>query len=245
VEDRSGDTLAAVKPDLVLRPLLSAHRPRDLPLRPSVQNRRPLPDEVHVWIAELEGISLRLGALPPRERERAQAFLCPEKASHWVAARWALREVLARYLDQDPAAIELVTGKHGKPRLDDGLRRLSFNLSHSGTLALIAIAVDREVGVDIERIEPSRNVLALAERALSSDGAAAVGRADPTERAALFFALWTEHEARLKCLGTGIAAAPAELPPITILPLDVAPSYAAAVAVSGSAAPTCRRYSLD
>ena len=138
-----------------------------------------------------------------------------------------------------------MTGEHGKPRLADGPRRLSFNLSHSGGLVLIAVAVGREIGVDLERIEPSRDVMALAERALSSDGAAAVRCAGPVERAALFFALWTEHEARLKCLGTGIAAAPAELPPITVLPLDVAPSYAAAVAVSGSAVPTCRRYSLS
>lgn len=207
--------------------------------------RRPLPDEVHVWVAELDvGISPGLRGLPPRGRERARALLRPETASRW-AARWELREVLARYLDQDPAAIELMTGEHGKPRLADRSTYLSFNLSHSGSFALIAVAVGREVGVDLERIEPSRDVLLLAEKALSSDGAAAVRRAGPSERDALFFALWTKYEARLKCLGTGIAAAPAELPPITVLPLDVAPSYAAAVAVSGSAVPTCRRYSLS
>lgn len=144
-----------------------------------------------------------------------------------------LREVLARYLGGGPDEIELIAGEHGKPRLAGG--RLHFNLSHSATTALAAVCAEREVGVDIERIEPARDLVALAERALSLQDAAAVRDAAEAERASVFYERWTRHEARLKCLGLGLGAAPDPNPaPVAVETLAVGPGYAAAVAVAGS-----------
>jgi len=210
------------------------------PLRP------PFPAaEVHVWRAELDAPGWP-GAegLPAPERERAAAILRPESGRRWIAARWALREVLGRYLDEDPAAIELRIGEHGKPELARDLsERLSFNLSHSGGLALIAVSTDREVGVDLERTEPRRNFAALAERGLDRDTATAIREAPPERRAAIFYAAWTRHEARAKCGGGGIWAGPPG-GPMTTTTIAVATGYSAALAVAVATPPRLHEWSI-
>lgn len=160
---------------------------------------------VHIWRAALDEAGWPgPEGLPGPERERFEAFLRERPARRWLASRWALRRVLEGYLPQTAAEIELEVTERGKPRLVGG--GLEFNLSHSGGLALVAVA-GREVGVDVERIRP--------------------GRPAP------FYAAWARHEARLKCLGTGFGA-PAGETPVAVRSLEVAPEHAAAVAVAGT-----------
>jgi len=140
--------------------------------------------------------------------------------------------------------VELVRDEHGKPRLASEPERLAFNLSHSGGLALVAVTRGREVGVDVEREKPGRDLAALAERALAPEDAAAVRAAGEEERAPLFYDLWTRHEARLKCLGVGLGRPPAwPAPPVAVEGLPIDPGYAAAVAVTGGPVPL-RRWTL-
>ncbi len=137
--------------------------------------------------------------------------------ARWVAARWALRSVLARYLGGDPAAIELSLGERGKPHLADPGATLRFNLSHSGELALIAVAEGREVGVDVQRI----------------------GSRHPPS----YYEEWTRREAVAKCHGVGLWA---ELPaaPVAVAELEAVPGYAASVAIAGERMPELRRFQL-
>src|SRR5689334_9960692 len=123
-----------------------------------------------------------------------------------VTSRWALREILGRYLGLPGEELRFETGEYGKPRLADPEGELAFNLSHSGSLALVAVA-RHEVGVDVERIRPKR----------------------PAD----FYRRWAEREARVKCLGTGLGGPvpPAATEPV-IHRVDVGPGYAAAVATS-------------
>ena len=164
--------------------------------------------------------------------------------NRWVAARWALRGVLARYLDEDPAAIELALGENGKPRLADPSATLRFNLSHSGGLAAVAVSDELEVGVDIERVKPRRNLLRLARRVLSADEAAAVEARAPEERLAAFHVAWTRREAVAKCFGVGLAAPPPDSP-VAVSQLDLAPAYAAAIAVAGDTVPPLHGFDLS
>lgn len=178
--------------------------------------RRPPPpvDEVHVWRARAD-----------REGR-------------------ALREVLARYLDEEPAGIELRRSEHGKPAPADPSSPLRFNLSHSGDLALVAVALGREVGVDLERIDRGRDAMRLAERALDPAAVAAVRAAPPDERAPAFHQAWARREAIAKCLGTGLGA-PLPSAPVAACALDVAPGFAAALAVAGDEVPSLRLFRLD
>jgi phosphopantetheinyl transferase len=144
----------------------------------------------------------------------------------------ALREILAAYLEASPDTIWIVSGEHGKPELVDGALR--FNLSHSGDLALVAVARERDVGVDVERIDARRDGLALAARALDPDGAAAVRAAPATDRAVVFHRWWVRREAVAKCAGTGLSIPPPDTPR-QVIDLDVGEDYAAALAVAGAA----------
>lgn len=167
----------------------------------------------------------------------------PGAARSWSAARLALRLILARYLGEEPAAIALRLGPHGKPALAERPQRLSFNLSHSGGLVLVAVSADREVGVDVERIEAGRDLLAIAARALGPEAVAALRDSAGEERAEAFYELWVRHEARLKCGGGGLGG-PAPDGPVAVSSLRVSEGYAAALAVAGADAPPLRRFSF-
>jgi phosphopantetheinyl transferase len=98
----------------------------------------------------------------------------------------------------------------------------------------VAVARERDVGVDVERIDARRDGLALAERALDADGAAAVRAAPAADRAAVFHQRWVRREAVAKCAGTGLSIPPPDTPR-QVIDLDVGEGYAAALAVAGAA----------
>jgi 4'-phosphopantetheinyl transferase len=200
-------------------------------------------DGVHIWRATLDGPGWSSAdELPPAERTRASKFLGRDVARRWVASRWALRRVLCRYLDMPAAEIELELGGHGKPRLRNS-NGLEFNLSHSEGLAVVAVA-ERPVGIDVEAIRPGRDTLTLVERILPAEEVETVRAATAPDRDAAFYAAWTCHEARLKCLATGLSA-PTAKAPVTVVPVDVAPAFAAAVAAAGNEHFTPRCHSLE
>lgn len=193
---------------------------------------------VDVWLVALD----RAPSDPPlsaQERERAGRFVREQDGRRWTAARATLRELLAAYADEDPRALRFAEGPHGKPRLA-GERRLRFNLSHSGDTALIAVAAEREVGVDVELPRRSVDHVAIARRVLAADEAARIAAiADPRERERAFLGAWVRWEAVLKCHGTGIGAAeaarsrPAQGADPWVAELAVPAPAAAALAVAG------------
>jgi 4'-phosphopantetheinyl transferase len=190
-------------------------------------------DGVHIWRAALDEAGWPgPERLPAEERERAASFLREDSYRRWVAARWALRQVLAEYLDEPAAEIALEEGENGKPRLSRS-RKFAFNLSHSAGIALVAVTEGREVGVDVEAIEAGQDLIALAERALEPEAAAAVRAATLDRRPAVFYVAWVRHEARLKCLGVGLGGSKSS-ESVAIAELDIAPGYAAAVAVKAA-----------
>jgi phosphopantetheinyl transferase len=174
--------------------------------------------DLHIWHARLDaGEWPSAENLPAVERERAAAIHRDDARRRWVAARWALREVLGRYHERDPAAIELRFGERGKPMLAESDASLCFNLSHSGELALIAIGEEREVGVDVQLLG---------------------------SRSAGFYAEWTRREAIAKCHGTGLWA-PLPEAAVAVAELDAGPGYAAAVAIAGEQMPPLRQFDAE
>lgn len=171
-------------------------------------------------------------------------MLRPGSGRRWSASRWALRLVLSRYLGEGPEAIALRRGEHGKPELAEAPERLSFNLSHSGALALVAVTRGREIGVDLERIDSSRDLLALADRALDTAAAAAVRAAASADRPTAFYEAWVRHEALVKCFGGGLGS-PLPVEPATVNGLDVDRGFAAALAVAGCEVLAHRCFSIS
>lgn len=117
----------------------------------------------------------------------------------------ALRGILGRYLGADPGSIAVERDALGKPRLR-GSDALRFNLSHSGGVALCAVAVDLEVGVDLEIRERRVDEPRIAERVLGRDVAERLDALPAENREREFLLEWVSHEAAQKCRGAGIFA---------------------------------------
>jgi len=203
--------------------------------------------EIHVWHAQLDSAEWP-GAdrLPAGERQRAARLHSPHAGRRWVAARWALRSVLGRYLERDPAEVELRLAERGKPMLAaPKTAPLRFNLSHSADRALVAVAWEREVGVDIEQIAPRRDLLALARRGLEPEEAETIAKMPEGDRLAAFHAAWTRREAIAKCLGIGLWAPPAERAETAVSALDAGPGFAAAIAVRGRDLPPPQHFVIE
>lgn len=170
-------------------------------------------EAVHVWRVRLDpsgGLGEGWELLSDDERRRAARFVHEHHRRRFVAAHSALRRILAGYTASPARQLEFATGPDGKPSLvlADGRSRpgLEFNLSHSGGLALVAVAWERPVGIDLERWERQRDHLALATRFFSPAELASLQslaeRSDDLVHG--FFAAWTRKEAYLKARGEGV-----------------------------------------
>jgi 4'-phosphopantetheinyl transferase len=150
--------------------------------------------------------------------------LNPGEVHVWLVRRRDAHEALRTILETVTGApVEFAVAEKGKPYLP-GAPEVRFNLAHSHDLALIAVALGVDVGVDIERLRPLPEYAAIAERFFP-----------PSEREVLderdFFRRWTRIEAKLKARGIGLYGLGLDLDgDWTVEPIDAGPAFAAAVA---------------
>ncbi|HEX6641218.1 MAG TPA: 4'-phosphopantetheinyl transferase superfamily protein [Thermoanaerobaculia bacterium] len=158
---------------------------------------------IDVWCADLDAAPPRDPAsmLSAEERERAARFRFDVHRHRFARCRALLRQRLAETLGIDAAAIAFRYGAHGKPEVDG----VHFNVSHSDHLAVIAISRDVPVGIDVERIDDSKELLPLGRTAFSPLECEALSAMTPREQNAAFYRTWARKEAYLKLLGTGFS----------------------------------------
>jgi 4'-phosphopantetheinyl transferase len=168
---------------------------------------KPAREVCHLWQVDLKEETTS-EALSADERERAARFHFDNDRTRFVTGRMALRHILSGYLDCEPAKITLHRGTHGRPQLVPAEHNLEFNVSHSGDLALIAIAAQGPLGVDVEALRHMENALALARRYLTSAESTAIEAAALAQRSAAFLTCWTRKEAVLKSTGAGLTVDP-------------------------------------
>jgi len=114
------------------------------------------PGEVHVWRIELDcapsSFSVLEAMLTLEERDRAARFRSAQLSQRWTVARGALRCILADYVVSVSRSLVIKIGPHGKPELAGPGKHVVFNLSHTGGLALLAVADTGRVGIDAETV---------------------------------------------------------------------------------------------
>lgn len=157
---------------------------------------------VLVVAVELARIAADDSLLDLRERERAARFRSDLLRQRHRATHTTLRRLLGWRLGVDPTALVVTIDNHGKPALRD--HSLVFNLSHSGGWALIALADDGMIGVDLELGERLEEIGLLAERLLGAGELAAFRALPHAMQARAFLTTWTRKEAALKALGLGL-----------------------------------------
>lgn len=168
--------------------------------------------DVHVWHTSLrfaESQLSRLRALlSPEEHARAERYAFEDARVRFIAAHGILRTIVGRYVNERPEALRFSSGRHGKPSLAgprSTVGNVRFNLTHSHDSALIALARNREVGIDLERIRDNVESLGLAERFFSHSEFECLRHLPGDQANRLFFTLWTSKEAYLKAIGTGLS----------------------------------------
>ena len=221
-----------------------------------------------IWQISLDHAG-ELGALrellDPREKARADRFLSGSVARRFIVSHAAVRRILSACTGQQAEDLEFEFNAHGKPALRNGP---SFSLSHSGDLALCAVAASGELGVDVEQCREAR-FLDLAQRFFSRAETEQLLGLHGDDLKAGFYACWTQKEAYIKAKGLGLALPldrfsvelrpgfPAGLTASAFAPGDetrfrfrhvpVPAGFAAAVALGGrdEGAPAIRRWNPD
>ncbi len=207
---------------------------------------RPRADgsEVHVWAAALDvapaAVSRLRGHLCAEERARARRFRFNRDRDRYVVGRAVLRRILGAYLDRAPGEVELHYGDRGKPAAArEGEPGIRFNVAHSGGLALYAVTLARETGIDVEEVRPGLESETIAGRLFSPDDAAALRAAPAEDRVRVFLEGWTRMEALAKGRGCGLSGAgggPGCGTGWVVQSMIPAPGYVAALAVEGPGA---------
>ncbi|MFD0936623.1 4'-phosphopantetheinyl transferase family protein [Methylobacterium trifolii] len=162
-----------------------------------------------VWTVDLAlseaGRARCAGVLSSEEETRAGRFLRAEDQARYRTSHAALRLILGLALDADPRRLRFTTGPAGKPALAGPDRGLAFNLSHSGSRALVGLSRQGPIGVDVEAVRPLPDALRIAHGHFAPDEAASLAALPAGQVEAAFFALWTRKEAVVKALGAGLS----------------------------------------
>jgi 4'-phosphopantetheinyl transferase len=168
---------------------------------PSTAWPLPLPaaDAADVWIVDLEDYRETAAGAPLLPHEGAMMTGSPARAR----TRIALRQLLSGYTGLPTPAIALTTGLYGKPEMQDS--SLSFNVSRRGDTALIAVAAQGRIGVDIERHGPLPELESISAM-LHPEEHAQLSRMPRPVGTAAFYRIWTRKEAALKAIGRGTTA---------------------------------------
>jgi 4'-phosphopantetheinyl transferase len=132
----------------------------------------------------------------------------------------------------------------GKPSLTEAVAGtdLKFNMSHSHDVALYAVALGREVGIDVEFIRDELASLEVAERFLQHRDVALLRAMPLMARTRAFFDQWTRMEAYIKAQGRSLADPVDDFPPRgsafeppqwSLVQLSPGIGYRAALAIQG------------
>lgn len=168
--------------------------------------------ELHVWSASIAAHTLDerrfWSLLDSAERNRAERFRFAQDRTTYVISHGLLRAMLGVYLNRAPGSLNYVVGTWGKPALAEVLgigSDLTFSLSHSGDYALIALARNRAIGVDVERWSEDLEYEQFASTCFSASELAELRALAPVDKKCAFYAGWTRKEAYVKAIGVGIS----------------------------------------
>lgn len=166
-------------------------------------------NQVHVWWTDVQSnyqwLTTQEGYLTEAEKRKSEFYILPQQKNEYKLARHTLRNLLSHYLPQcKPEEFSISKEANGKPFLERPLSPLTFNLSHSqGTIA-IAIALNREAGIDVETTNQQGNFREIAQRFFSPTENYSLNQLNETELRTYFLEIWTLKESYLKARGLGL-----------------------------------------
>jgi 4'-phosphopantetheinyl transferase len=166
--------------------------------------------------------------------------LSTDRSSARQQVRTALCAMLGQHLNRPAADIQL-RSQPGQPlRLADDDATIRLSVSHEPGLSLAAVSIGSLIGIDLLHLpaqpEWQAEIDRLAYDYLGPEDAARLAATPSLERAQRFAELWTQQEARLKCLGRALEewspALATELARCQVQPLVLPAPYVGSVATA-------------
>lgn len=175
-------------------------------MNPLLNDLLARPGEIDLWEIDLPQFYSQekelFEILDEREKLRATKFVFPHLTSRYTIGHALLRIVLARYSGQDPRTLHFNSRVRGKPFLAENPHQIEFNYSDSHDKGLIGISIGDEIGVDIEKSDPKILTKGLETSIFGEKELLHFySHSHPSEA---FYCGWTQKEAMLKLLGTGL-----------------------------------------
>ena len=137
------------------------------------------------------------------EIARGQNFKGVADANRFLATRAALRLLLSMTMNLHPKMVKLTQDTYGK-LLSADAQGVDFNVSHSGSQALIAISTNGPIGIDIEERRMDFNWETVASHLLTACESRYIDTLPSALAYNVFYDIWVAKEAFLKALGFGI-----------------------------------------
>ena len=155
-------------------------------------------DDPEVWTFDLDTDGeVDESVLSAGEAARADRFHFDVDRVRFRRRRARLRHLLAGYCRQSPEQLVFGANEFGKPNVA-GFEHVHFNSTSSDGAGAVAVC-RHQVGVDLEKIDPSPSDLDVARRLFAREELAA--QRDPGD----FFRCWSRKEAYVKVIGHGLS----------------------------------------
>jgi 4'-phosphopantetheinyl transferase len=146
--------------------------------------------------------------MSPPERQQADRFLFAKDRHRYLVTRGLVRTVLSRYVSIEPHELLFTTNSYGRPALANAAsdaRSLTFNVTHTDGLIILAVAHGGEVGVDAENIRTRAVSIDIADRYFAPEEVRDLRALPDSRRVQRFFEYWTLKESYIKARGMGLS----------------------------------------
>ena len=171
----------------------------------------PLKDhDIHVWYADIPGsqsiIQYYAGLLSPEEKKRVRRFKFDRDRNRYMFMHGVLRELLGKYIGIPPVEIIITKSKFGKPqvKISSSDHAIGLNMASSHGRVVLAFAYSRNIGVDVEYVDPGMRIEDITPSLFTPDEAERFGHVDDSGRIRYVLNLWTSKEAYVKAKGVGM-----------------------------------------
>jgi len=169
--------------------------------------------DVHLWFTfpdQIKDPSLLKSyhdLMNEEDKKKCYRYMFEKDRHTCLVTRALVRTVLSRYTEKPPTAWQFDKNEHGRPEIvpDDNTPGLRFNLAHTQGLIACAVALDNDVGVDVENLVRKKVDLKIADRFFSAAEANEMRSQPENTQKDRFFDYWTLKESLTKAWGRGLA----------------------------------------
>jgi 4'-phosphopantetheinyl transferase len=170
-----------------------------------------LPYLIHVWYAYYSVLDQNYlffsTLISPEEKQKAAGFKKPDDARLYILRHGMVRVILGQFIHEDPAKIQIVRTKSGKPALnpEGKFSDVRFSLSHTDEMVCLGITRNYEIGLDITTTNPHTPFSEITHYLFTPGEIRWLEHTIPEQRPKQFFRIWSLKEAILKATGSDVS----------------------------------------